>query len=103
MQSVFEALHNLVSTRPGERLFNPEFGTALDTIIFEIIDDITSFEIYRLLIDAIERFEPRVTLDYGRSQVIPVPDEHLYDLLLVFSIRGFDEKQKFEFSGEIRR
>lgn len=102
IESVYLALNNLFFTRKGERIFLPEYGSELDSIIFELIDEVTSIEIYRLLIEAIERWEPRVILNYGMSTVTPKIDEHVYEVTLVFRILGFDEQQ-FQFKGEIRK
>lgn len=102
IESVYQALNNLLSTSIGERIFLPEYGTALDSILFELIDKITSMEIYRFIIDAIARWEPRVRINYGQSKVIPMPEEKKYDISLVFSILGF-EGQQYNFKGEIRK
>lgn len=63
-----QALLLMLATRPGERLGRPEFGCALDRLVFEPNDATTAGLAIRLVADAIERLEPRaeiVELDAG--------------------------------------
>lgn len=63
----------IIGTIPGERVMEPEFGSLLRTLIFEHIDEPTLTLAKTYVIDAIERWEKRVTL--LRAQVIGIPDE----------------------------
>lgn len=96
LESVNQSLINIFKTRTKTRLFNPEFGTEFEDFLFELIDETTALEVFRLTIGAVERFEPRVLIDFARTRVIPVPDEHRYDITLEFQIEGFGD-QLFEF------
>jgi phage baseplate assembly protein W len=61
-KSIIQSLRNLIFTRPGERLFNPNFGCYLTDLLFEhnLPEVITIGEKY--VRDAIEEYEPRVEL-----------------------------------------
>ena len=55
-------LINLLLTNKGERLYNPEFGADLKTVLFEgIIDDIKDV-IKKLISDNVSIFVPEVTI-----------------------------------------
>ena len=101
-ESVFQAVNNILSTKKGERLFLPEFGSLLEELLFEPIDDDTAFLIKTELIRAIEEWDPRVQIDYNETQIIPYPDENRYEVTLVFSIIGLDD-EKFEMVKELRK
>jgi phage baseplate assembly protein W len=102
VQAVYQGLYNLFGTKPGERVFLPEFGFDLESELFEIMDDLTTTEVYRRVIETVERWEARVSLDKRATSVVPYPDENKYEVTLVFSIKGV-EGQKFEFKGSFEK
>lgn len=102
VDTVYQSISNILNTPITERFFNPEFGSELEDILFEPMDKITEAKIYRLIIDAIDRWEPRVTVDYGRSIVVSDVDNHKYDVTLVFSIEGLGT-DNFYFSGVLQQ
>lgn len=101
VSAIFNSIYNILNTRKGERLFLPTFGCDLEDIIFEPIDEDTSLLIYQKVVEAIENWETRVTLDYGRSSITPDYDANAYDIKLVFSINLLEE-QSFTFEGSIQ-
>lgn len=62
IDSVKQALRNLILTNKYERLRNPEFGTRLARYTFENFDDFVEDEIADEIENAVNRFEPRVRL-----------------------------------------
>ncbi|QJT71163.1 hypothetical protein GR11A_00126 [Vibrio phage vB_VcorM_GR11A] len=95
-QSVFQALDNLFNTRPRERLFRSTLGVRLEELLFEPVNDVTAASIYAVVIDAIAEAEPRVILDNSQSSVTPFHEQGRYDVVMVFSILGFEDEQRFE-------
>lgn len=93
---MYQSLFNIFSTRPGERLFLPEFGFDLEDELFELIDDITTFDIYRMVVDVVARWESRVLIDNSVTRITPNYDQNSYDLVLAFAIQGL-EGQTFTF------
>jgi len=99
IESVYQSLNNLLSTNKGERLFNPTFGADLDNLLFEPLDELTSFTIYSNIVRVISQEEPRVDLDYGASKVIPNFMNNSYDVILKFKLKSTisqDFNQTFE-------
>jgi hypothetical protein len=64
-------LINLLLTNKGERLYNPEFGADLKTVLFEGITEDTSNIIQNLIITNANIFIPEITI----SSVDVVKDE----------------------------
>jgi len=102
VESVYSSLENIFSTNKEERLFRPEFGESLDEFLFELMDDITAMRLEDFIIEAVGKWEPRVTLDHKLSSVTAIPEENRYDVLLVFEIQGIDN-ESFRFAGEVSR
>lgn len=101
IESIYQSINNILATNKGERVFNPEFGSNLENLLFEPIDNITALKVFTFLTNAIERFEPRVTINYGRTTVTPDVSNQSYELLLVFNVKSTGEEQ--EFIGELIR
>ena len=99
ISTVYQSITNILNTPITERFFNPEFGSEMEEILFEPMDSITEAKIFRLVIEAIERWEPRVRMDYGKSTIIAKPDDLEYEVSLVFQIIGLQETEDFIFSG----
>lgn len=89
----------LLLTNPGERVFLPEFGTPLKGLIFEQNDGTLENQARNIIIDSINRWEPRVTIesiDIKRpSKQNLNKDDALQDLdnMLYISIKFFDPEQ----------
>ena len=102
-QAVYQSITNIINHLRFQRLFRPEFpGESLDDYLFELIDDISSVEIFRIVTGSVERWEPRVTFDNANTKVTPEPDNNRYRLFLVFKIRGLGP-QSFRFEGNLTR
>lgn len=57
-----QSLTILLNTRPGERVMRPDYGCALDDLIFEPVDEGILTYIKDLITNAILYYEPRVNL-----------------------------------------
>lgn len=87
-EAVLHALTNIFGTDQDERLFNLDVTANLNDLLFEpISDDITSL-IYARVVNAIQRFEPRVRLNNQNSWVIPNYDANEYIAYFEFTIIG---------------
>jgi len=102
VESIFQSVHNIISTRKTERLFNLEVGTDIDDELFEIMDDFSADQIYSELVLSVETQEPRVKVIQQKSSVRPDYDKHKYDIVLYLEIVG-KENEGFFFEGALKR
>lgn len=61
-QAVLSALQMLFSTRPGERIYNPDYGINLESIAFEVLDSTTANTATTQIRTAIETYITWVTV-----------------------------------------
>lgn len=61
--AIANSLKNLFSTRPRQRLLNPEYGLDLTQFLFENANEYSARLIARKIIQGIERYEPRVIVN----------------------------------------
>jgi len=89
----------LLLTNPGERVFLPDFGTPLKSLIFEQSDVVLENKVKEIIIDSISRWEPRITvssIDVSRpSKDVLNKDDSQQDLdnILYINIKFFDPEQ----------
>ena len=86
--AIARAVRNIVSTTPGEKFFNPEFGSSVGEILFENVDDITAVSIEDEIKSCLGNYEPRVELI--DVFVDPNFDENQFDVTITYRIIGVD-------------
>ena len=86
--AIARALRNIVYTIPGEKPFQPEFGTDINRSLFENMTPISAGIIEDQIRNSITRFEPRVRLVSVR--VIPNYDNNEYEVVINYIIVGID-------------
>jgi len=100
IESIYQSIFNILNTKTGERLFEPEFGIDLEGKLFELADDITTLAILQGIISAVSNYEGRVQIDNSNSSVTIDRDKNSYFLELVFSVVGV-EGQNFSLRGNL--
>lgn len=90
-QALLESVVNILSTEPGERVMNPEFGCPLDQYLFEPIDNITTTIMRKTIRDSIIRFESRV--ENLNVSVVGNEDENSYEITIVFNMKTSSNTQ----------
>jgi phage baseplate assembly protein W len=85
-QAVIRSIRNLLLTRHYERLFNPDLGSNLDLILFEMVSPITASALQKEIENTVQNYEPRATL----TEVIvnANPDKNAYDVTLTFYVEN---------------
>jgi len=86
--AIARAVRNIVSTTPGEKLFDPDFGSSVGEILFENVDDITAVSIQDEIRNCLNNYEPRV--DLVDVNVDPNFDENQFDVKITYRIVGID-------------
>ncbi len=94
--AIARSIKNIVFTNPGEKPFQPNFGSRISGSLFENIDDITALEIESELRESISRQEPRVKL--RKLKASPDIDGNGFDVVINYDIIGADvPPQQLEF------
>jgi phage baseplate assembly protein W len=86
--AIARSIRNIVFTLPGEKFFNPNFGSRVSRSLFENIDEILASNIRDEIATSIVNFEPRVELK--NVEVIPNYDNNSFDVIITYSIVGIN-------------
>ena len=97
VNAIARSVRNIVLTTPGEKFFDPDFGSNVSKLLFENVDDITASQIQEEIEYSIVNYEPRVNL----LNVIVQPnfDNNEYFVRISYIIIGIDiPPQELEFA-----
>ena len=94
--AIARSVKNIVFTNPGEKFFNPRFGSRITESLFENADDLTAIEIQKQIEESINRYEPRVKLRSVDANADI--DGNAFDVVITYDIIGADlPPQQLEF------
>ena len=94
--AIARSLRNIVFTQPGEKFFNPDFGSRITESLFENVDEVSALAIEDEIKSSIINFEPRVNLSF--VNVKPNPDDNEMNVTIEYEITGIDiPPQQLEF------
>ena len=86
--AIARSVRNIVFTVPGEKFFNPRFGSDVSEVLFENINEITASTIEDQIRLSINNYEPRVELI--SVEAIPNYDNNQFDTVITYKIIGID-------------
>ena len=86
--AIARSLRNIVFTQPGEKFFQPEFGSRVTESLFDIADGVSALAIRDEIRSSIINYEPRVKL--LDVTVIPNPGENEMNVTIEYEIVGLD-------------
>lgn len=85
-QAVIRSVRNLLLTNHFERPFNPDLGSNMNALLFELVSPLTASAIENEIEVMIKNYEPRATLK--EIVVSPQPDENAYNVSITFYIEN---------------
>ena len=100
--AIARSIRNIVFTYPGEKFFNPNFGSRISQSLFENLDSTSAIAIRDEIENSIRNYEPRVIL----NDVIVDPnyDNNEFNVTIVYRIVGVDvPPQQLEFVSQSTR
>lgn len=93
--AVINSVKNLISTSNYERLFQPEIGSGVRSLLFEQMDSVTASTLKRTIIQTLQNFEPRVTVQ--EVSVSPDFDNNAFRVGMTFLIVNRTEPITIQF------
>ena len=95
--AIARSIRNIVFTQPGEKFFQPDFGSRISESLFENVDTVSALAIEDEIRSSIINFEPRVNL--LDTTVVPNPDDNEMNVTIEYEIVGIDiPPQQLEFA-----
>ncbi|VVS95080.1 GPW/gp25 family protein [Desulfoluna spongiiphila] len=90
-EDIKESLHLLLSTVPGERVMQPEYGCSLSSMVFETFDRSTLTDVEDRVKRAILFFEPRIIVERVMVDLSREPEGFL-SIVVSYRVRATNNR-----------
>lgn len=101
-RAITRSVRNIVETIPGEKFFDPNFGSEIYGLLFENGDIADAIIIEQQIIQSLDNFEPRVNNVTVDSR--PRPDRNEFEVRVSYDIVGQEfPRQEYTFILEATR
>lgn len=93
-QAIKESIYNLIFTKPGTRLMQPQYGINIESYLFEPLDSLTIKMIRQDILYGLSAFEPRISdinIDIETDEIL----QHI-DIDISFSLVFTGNKQNMK-------
>ena len=81
--AIRNSIRNIFTTKPGQKLLTPNFGSSLEKYLFEPVTDTMARIIGNEILNQIETFEPRV--EVLNVEVAPQPELNQYSIQVAYT------------------
>lgn len=81
-EAIKNSLFNIFTTKKGQKILNPEFGSSLDQYLFDDVNNFVGQSLGQNIFDTISRYEPRINIIY--VNVYPLPDLNQYNVKIYY-------------------
>ena len=85
-QALLQSVENIILTIPGERVFQLDFGSPLMTTTFRNINEQNGERLLDAIVDAINKFEPRVRVISSKCVLQLIPSQNSLNIVIPFII-----------------
>lgn len=100
-EAIKQSLKNLLLTQYYERPFHSEIGSPIKGMLFELATPLLQQTLQRAIIDTIQNFEPRVSLE--DVYVLMKQDTNEVNITVVYTVVGLNTLQELELTLERTR
>ena len=87
-EAVVNAVKNILTTTPGQKLLNPLLGLDFRSYLFEPVNSTTSYFLGYYIYNNLGTQEPRINLE--TVEIEGSPDQNQYDINIGFSVPKLD-------------
>jgi uncharacterized protein len=91
LESIKNSIQNILTTKKGSRRMLPEFGSELDNMLFEPMDNETATKLGRELVNAIEMWDNRVVIE--NANINQNFEAMQYEVTITYSVQGSLQSQ----------
>jgi phage baseplate assembly protein W len=83
-KAVNRSIRNILMTERGERLYQPDIGSKLRSLLFEPISSFMTNEIRHTIEDTLRKYEPRAAI--LQTNVVPQEARNAYSVTVVYML-----------------
>jgi phage baseplate assembly protein W len=91
VNAIRNSIKNIFTTKKGQKIYDPLFGSSLDQHLFEKVDDFYAKLIGKQILNNIETYEPRIEI--LKIFVLPIPDQNEYNITIYYTFLKLKKEQ----------
>jgi phage baseplate assembly protein W len=99
LNAIKNSLRNIFTTKKGQKILNPEFGSALEQYLFTPITETNARVIGNEILNSISNYEPRVKI--MQVEVVPRKDENLYKISIYYQLLELNKQNVINMIAEL--
>jgi phage baseplate assembly protein W len=96
IQAIRNSIYNIFSTKSGEKLLNPLFGSSLEQYLFENVSSVIGQLIGDNILNSLQEYEPRI--EVLQVTVVPKADDNQYNVKVNFRFREINKDASLDIS-----
>jgi len=93
--SVRIGIRNILLTKKKELGHDPDFGCQIEDYLFELCDESSADQLRAIILDCLKQEE---RIEVLSLEVIPVPDKHLFQVYLTYTIKELNITDSVSFN-----
>lgn len=97
-EAIKNSIYNIFSTKKGEMLLNPNFGSSLEMFLFEKISKTTGQALGETIYSNLSKYEPRIKIN--KITVLPNYDDNLYQITIDYSFLSIKELIQMQINNQ---
>jgi len=94
IEAIKNSIRNIFSTRKGQKLLNPDFGTSLEQFLFQSVTEFQANIIGNTILNDLKKYEPRV--EVLKVEVVMLPDDNQYNVKLYYKFKKIEKRNFLE-------
>lgn len=94
--AIKNSILQIISTKPGERFFNTNYGSKINNYLFDIIDESTAENIRSEIENALKNFNKRINVE--NINVVPDYENETYQVFILFNIINITDQTTIYFT-----
>ncbi len=98
-EAINNSIENILTIRKGEIPGRPEFGSTLQTFLFELMDDITFAGMEQAVYEALIEFEPRIRVT--NVEFVPYHSQQIVLMKIIYTIMNSGKELVYQKSFEV--
>jgi len=99
--AIQNGVNNMFLFARGERVLLPDFGNNLYKYVYEGVTNLVGNKIVFEIRQMFKKWEPRVEII--DLQVVPLPEEHAFNVTMVYTIPSLDKNNIINFTAAINQ
>jgi phage baseplate assembly protein W len=99
IEAIKNAIRNIFTTKKGQKILNPDFGSSLDQYLFTPITEANAKAMGNQILNDVLKYEPRITI--SNVLINPIPDRNYYYIAIYYTLNDIKKENTINLIAEL--